>query len=124
MAESQKAADSEFQMLRDKISELEGELKEVRAESEEVMAKMMDEPAKISRGLVASSLETLAVAADITRSFADRASQLSRSDNRGSATKQLTYLPMDLADAFLDSMEQSIDGAKKVVDKFREEYKK
>ena len=128
-----KAPNSEIQQLKDRIAALENQLKEAKAnraknqsdasDDREILTRLMDESEKITQGLVASGLETLAVAADITRNFADRASQLSRGGNGEAATKQLTHLPMEMGEAMLGAVGESVDGAQRVIDKFRANYR-
>ena len=132
MAQAQKTGADELQELRDRVAALEAELKTERQKKDdkaengrdwsETLRKMStDELNRFNRGFLYAGLESLALAADITRAFVDKT--YSKNESRESLTDMLTNFPRDMAEGFLDALDNSADVPRKVIDKFYDKYK-
>ena len=97
--------------------------KKVRTAASETMDRASDEFSRLFRGFFFAGLESLAVMADMTRTFVDKATERNRAENRDTATKTVVNLPTDLADASIDAWDVGIQRTRSIVDKFYEKYK-
>ena len=132
MDQAQSIGPNELAELRGRIKALETELQQEREKKKDTkekereslsdnLEKTWDEFNKLSRGFFFAGLESLSVAADVTKTFVDKTTQ--RNDKRETLTGTMTNLPVDVTEGFLDAMDQSIDKTGKIVDRFYEKYK-
>lgn len=90
---------------------------------QDTLERAAEEFGKLSRGFIYAGLESIAITANLARSFVDKTAERNDAEKRDSKTKQITSLPVDMTGAFLDVLDDSVDEIEKVVDKFREKYK-
>lgn len=127
MAQAQRAEQDELKELRERVVALEEELKEERGkkseedEDREVFEKTRDEVNKLFRGFFYAGLESLAVTADMTRSFVDKASK--RNDKHDKLSESINNLPRDSYEGLLDAIDDTVDKTTSIIDKFNEKYK-
>jgi len=122
----------EIKDLRDKVATLESDLKKERGKKSsgsderrsavDATKAVVDEIDKFGCGLAYAQLEHLSVIAEMTKTFVDKAAERNTGDQRDTLASQLRYLPMDLAEAALDTIDKSTSEVKRVVDKFNEKY--
>ena len=123
----------EIKDLRDKVASLEADLKQergkkssgsdVRRSAVDATEAVVDEIGKFGRGLAYAQLEHLSVITEMTKTFADKAAERNTGDQRDTLASQLSYLPLDLAEAALDTIDKSTSEVERVVNKFNEKYK-
>jgi hypothetical protein len=116
--------------LKDRIRVLEEDLKKERdkhkkdkGELTDTVEKLNDQMARVTRGLFFAGMETMALAARMTRDFVNRADERSTANRRDTWAKMMTDLPVDVSKAFVDSLEAGADDIEKIVDKFYTKYK-
>ncbi len=96
-----------------------------RRSARDAMEAATDQVSRLFRGFFFAGLESISVTADLAKEFVDKASDRNRNDkkDRDTLTKQLTYLPIDIAEASMDVLDSSIDKTDQIVDKFTDTYK-
>ena len=128
-------AEDEITRLRDRVEELEAELKskgKTKTTDEKPLADLlkntsnraMDNTTKLVRGITLAYLEQLRLAANVANAFADDVSQMPTSKGKVSGEDFIKDLPRDIYTRFLNVIDQSLDIPNKAVDKFYEGYKK
>ena len=137
--------------LRERISNLENELKKEREKNRhhrqkakdkdddhdddkdgkdkdkrdltKSLDKVNEQMTRLTRGLFFAGLEAMALSAKVTREFVDRTDERSEPHRRDTWAKMMTDLPVDAAKGLSDALENSVDDIEKVVDKFYAKYK-
>ena len=127
--------EEELNELREKVKSLEAELKKEREkkakkEEEEEESRLTDtletsrdEFSKLYRAGFYAGLEWLSLAADMTRTFIDKVYERNSPEKRDTVTERITHLPVDMVEAFVDALDDTVEKADRVVDKFRDKYK-
>jgi hypothetical protein len=87
----------------------------------EIPDRALDEFTRISRALLAASVERLKVSAEVIDKFAEGASEL-RSHPSQSFTSLLTSVPRSLLTGVVRAMDHELDAPSRTINKFYETY--
>jgi len=125
MAEMKKTELDELAELRERVKSLEAELKKEKKERKadrltDSLTSVTDEISKLTLGFFYAGAESLAQVADVTRTFVNKTSD--ENAKRKVGNERLMYLPVDMAEGFVEALDESTRSVKKVVDKFNEKY--
>jgi chromosome segregation ATPase len=133
MPEVKKTELDELTELRERVKALEEDLQKERAAKDKAkedktaltdsMEKLADEFSRLSRGIFFAGMESLALTADMTRTFVDKTAERNTPERRDTISKLVTNLPVDVTRSFFDALDEYVDKSEKVVDKFYEKYK-
>jgi hypothetical protein len=131
MAELKKSEQDELNELRERVKALEAELKasgekkEAKAERRglgDMLEESTDQANRLSMGFLYAGLESMAVAADITKAFIDKTYERNSPEKRDSVLTRMSYLPWDMTEASVDALDKSIDMTDRIVNKFTDKY--